>query len=608
MAHLLGAEKLHLEYPTRTIFTEVTLGISEGDRIGIVGRNGDGKTTLLRLLAGDLEPDRGQVIPRGGLRVGYLGQADQFPPEVTVREAVVGELAEHEWAGESRIREIIAGLVADLPWESRVGELSGGQVRRVALASLLVQEWDLLILDEPTNHLDLQAIAWLAHHLQQRWAPGKGGLLVVTHDRWFLDEVSNATWEVHDGIVEPFEGGYAAYVLQRVERDRQAAVKEAKRQNLLRKELAWLRRGAPARTSKPKFRLDAASALISDVPPLRDSVQLSQLATARLGKRVVDLLDVSFSYGDNPILSDITWRIAPGERSAILGANGAGKSTLLRLIEGDLSPTSGLVRHGKTVKLAVLDQRFRALEDIAEDRVREVLARTKTSFEVDGKELTPAQLLERLGFSTAHLSAYVGELSGGQKRRLQLLLILLSQPNVLILDEPTNDVDHEMLTAMEDLLDSWPGTLIVVSHDRYLVERVTDQQYAILYGTLRHLPGGVDEYLALSAAGGGAGLPESSGGSGLAESGPAVSGLAESGLAVSGLSGAERRALEKELTAIERKLARISGEIAKVHEQMAAHDQSDYSGLSDLTAKLRAKEDEVDDLESRWLELSNSLE
>ena len=608
MAHLLGAEKLHLEYPTRTIFTDVTLGISEGDRIGIVGRNGDGKTTLLRLLAGDLEPDRGQVIPRGDLRVGYLGQADQFPPEVTVREAVVGDLAEHEWAGESRIREIIAGLVADLPWESRVGELSGGQVRRVALASLLVQEWDLLILDEPTNHLDLQAIAWLAHHLQQRWAPGKGGLLVVTHDRWFLDEVSNATWEVHDGIVEPFEGGYAAYVLQRVERDRQAAVKEAKRQNLLRKELAWLRRGAPARTSKPKFRLDAASALISDVPPLRDSVQLSQLATARLGKRVVDLLDVSFSYGDNPILSDITWRIAPGERSAILGANGAGKSTLLRLIEGDLSPTSGLVRHGKTVKLAVLDQRFRALEDIAEDRVREVLARTKTSFEVDGKELTPAQLLERLGFSTAHLSAYVGELSGGQKRRLQLLLILLSQPNVLILDEPTNDVDHEMLTAMEDLLDSWPGTLIVVSHDRYLVERVTDQQYAILDGTLRHLPGGVDEYLALSAAGGGSGLPESSVGSGLAESGLAESGLAESGLAVSGLSGAERRALEKELAAIERKLARISGEIAKVHEQMAAHDQSDYSGLSDLTAKLRAKEDEVDDLESRWLELSNSLE
>ncbi|WP_350258806.1 ABC-F family ATP-binding cassette domain-containing protein [Scrofimicrobium sp. R131] len=603
MAHLLGAEKLHLEYPTTTIFTDVTLGISEGDRIGIVGRNGDGKTTLLRLLAGDLEPDRGQVIPRGDLRVGYLGQADQFPPEVTVREAVVGDLAEHEWAGESRIREIIAGLVADLPWESRVGELSGGQVRRVALASLLVQEWDLLILDEPTNHLDLQAIAWLARHLQQRWAPGKGGLLVVTHDRWFLDEVSNATWEVHDGIVEPFEGGYAAYVLQRVERDRQAAVKEAKRQNLLRKELAWLRRGAPARTSKPKFRLDAASALISDVPPLRDSVQLSQLATARLGKRVVVLLDVSFSYGDNPILSDITWRIAPGERSAILGANGAGKSTLLRLIEGDLSPTSGLVRHGKTVKLAVLDQRFRALEDIAEDRVREVLARTKTSFEVDGKELTPAQLLERLGFSTAHLSAYVGELSGGQKRRLQLLLILLSQPNVLILDEPTNDVDHEMLTAMEDLLDSWPGTLIVVSHDRYLVERVTDQQYAILDGTLRHLPGGVDEYLALSAAGGGSGLPESSVGSG-----PAVSGLAESGLAMSGLSGAERRALEKELAAIERKLARISGEIAKVHEQMAAHDQSDYSGLSDLTAKLRAKEDEVDDLESRWLELSNSLE
>ncbi|WP_298129077.1 ABC-F family ATP-binding cassette domain-containing protein, partial [Micropruina sp.] len=515
MGFLLGAEALHLEYPTRVVFDSVTLGVNEGDRIGVVGRNGDGKSSLLRLLAGRLEPDGGWVRRRGDVRIGMLTQEDALASGVTVRAAIVGDQPDHAWASDPKIRDVLAGLVADLDFEAAVDTLSGGQRRRVALAALLVGDWDVVALDEPTNHLDVEGITWLAAHLNGRWARNAGGLLVVTHDRWFLDEVATATWEVHDRIVEPFEGGYAAYVLQRVERDRQAAAVEAKRQNLMRKELAWLRRGAPARTSKPKFRIDAANQLIEDVPPPRDRLELSRLATARLGKDVVDLIDAGVRFGDNEVLRGIEWRIAPGERTSIMGANGAGKSTLLGLVAGTVRPTSGRVKRGKTVKLAVLDQQFDALTEIAGDRVREVLARTRTSYQIDGRELTPAQLLERLGFAREHLSARVGELSGGQKRRLQLLLVLLSEPNVLILDEPSNDVDTDMLAAMEDLLDSWPGTLLVVSHDRYLVERVTDQQYAIIDGHLRHLPGGVDEYLRLRA--------------GQAASGSAASGSAASG-------------------------------------------------------------------------------
>ena len=408
-------------------------------------------------------------------------------------------MADHEWAGDPRARDVVAGLVADLPWRAEIGTLSGGQRRRVQLAALLVGDWDVIGLDEPTNHLDVEGITWLAGHLRQRWARNTGGLLVVTHDRWFLDEVVTTTWEVHDGIVEPFDGGYAAYVLQRVERDRQAAAAEAKRQNLMRKELAWLRRGAPARTSKPKFRIDAANQLIEDVPPLRNPVELAKLATARLGKDVIDLLDVSVSYDGRPVLRDVEWLIAPGERTGIVGANGAGKSTLLGLIAGTVTPDSGRVKRGKTVRLATLDQQSEDLDEIADERVREVIGRLQTTYQVDGRDLTPAQLLERLGFGTEHLSARVGELSGGQRRRLQLMLTLLAEPNVLVLDEPTNDVDIDMLSATEDLLDSWPGTLIVVSHDRYLLERVTDQQYAILDGHLRHLPGGIDEYLRIVA-------------------------------------------------------------------------------------------------------------
>ncbi|CAM3422789.1 ABC-F family ATP-binding cassette domain-containing protein [Occultella aeris] len=590
MAHLLGAEALHLEYPTRVVFDSVTAGIDEGDRIGIVGRNGDGKSSLLGMLAGRIQPDGGRVTRRGGVRMAVLDQGDTLDPARTVGASIVGTQPEHEWAGDARVRDVIAGLVSDIGWDATVGSLSGGQRRRVALAALLVDDWDIVALDEPTNHLDVEGITWLAGHLRTRWAPNAGGLLVVTHDRWFLDEVATATWEVHDRVVEPFEGGYAAYVLQRVERDRQAAAVESKRQNLMRKELAWLRRGPPARTSKPKFRIDAANQLIEDVPEIRDRVALSRLATARLGKDVVDLLDVSVSYGDKPVLRGIEWRIGPGERTAILGANGAGKSTLLAVIAGTLQPDSGRVKRGKTVQLAMLDQQFTELAEIGGDRVRDVLARTRTTYVVDGKEMTPAQLLERLGFAREHLSARVGELSGGQKRRLQFLLILLSEPNVLVLDEPTNDVDTDMLAAMEDVLDSWPGTLIVVSHDRYLLERITDQQYAIIDGGLRHLPGGVDEYLRLRQA------------QAAAPTGAKQSSTPEA--AATRLSGAEERAARKELTATERKLERLGERIAGIHERMAAHDQGDYEGIGRLNDELREAESENAALEERWFELS----
>ncbi|GAT04214.1 ABC-F family ATP-binding cassette domain-containing protein [Mycolicibacterium fortuitum] len=597
MAHLLGGETLHLEYPTGVVFDSVTVGVSEGDRIGIVGRNGDGKSTLLGMLTGRITPHAGRVTRRSGLRVGSLDQTDTLDPGHTVSWSLVGDRPEHEWAGDARIRDVIGGLVADIPFDAPVSTLSGGQRRRIQLAALLIGDWDVIALDEPTNHLDIQGITWLAGHIKQRWARNAGGLLLITHDRWFLDEVATTTWEVHDRIVEPFEGGYAAYVLQRVERDRQAASIEAKRQNLMRKELAWLRRGAPARTSKPKFRIDAANALISDVPPLRNTVELSRLATARLGKDVIDLLDVSVVYpgSQREVLRDIEWRIGPGERTGIVGANGAGKSTLLGLIAGTVTPTSGRVKRGKTVRLSILDQQSSELDAVAGDMVREVIGRLQTSYQIDGKDLTPAQLLERLGFARDQLSTRVGELSGGQRRRLQLMLVVLSEPNVLVLDEPTNDVDTDMLTATEDLLDSWPGTLIVVSHDRYLLERVTDQQYAILDGRLRHLPGGVDEYLRLTEQR--AGSTGSTAPAVRTETAPAQA-----------KSGAELRAVEKEISSIDRSLAKLADRISGKHDELAAHDQSDHVGLGKLTAELRELESQVADLEARWMELSELLE
>lgn len=601
MAHLLGAEALHLQYPTQVVFDSITVGVNDGDRIGIVGRNGDGKSSLLAMLTGRLQPDSGRVTRRGGLTVAALEQADTLDPDSPVSVALVGDRPDHEWAGDAKVRDVVGGLVSDIDWQMPVSALSGGQRRRVQLAALLMGDWDVIALDEPTNHLDVEGITWLAEHLKTRWARNSGGLLMVTHDRWFLDEVATSTWEVHDGIVEPFDGGYASYVLQRVERDRIAATAEAKRQNLMRKELAWLRRGAPARTSKPKFRIDAANQLIADVPPIRNGVELAKLATARLGKDVIDLLDVSVSFPDSrggpdseggrPVLRDVEWRIAPGERTGIVGANGAGKSTLLGLIAGTVTPTSGRVKRGKTVRLAMLDQQSGRLAEIAQDMVRDVVGRLQTTYMVDGKELTPTQLLERLGFRREQLSSRVGDLSGGQRRRLQLMLTLLDEPNVLVLDEPTNDVDIDMLAATEDLLDSWPGTLIVVSHDRYLLERITDQQYAVIDGHLRHLPGGIDEYLRIAEK------KETLRETGKTPSQPSTA-----------LSGAELRSVHKEISALERALAKLAGKVDAKHVALAEHDQSDHVGIGRLTSELRALEAELAATENRWLELSELAE
>ncbi|MFE7844375.1 ABC-F family ATP-binding cassette domain-containing protein [Microbacterium sp. NPDC057407] len=602
MAHLLGAEALHLEFPTKVVFDGVSLGVDEGDRIGIVGRNGDGKSSLLAMLAGRLEPDAGRVTVRSGVRIGVLDQSDTLDDTLTVAQAVVGGRAEHEWAGDPRTRDVVAGLLGGIAWDGPVTGLSGGQRRRVALAALLSGDHDVIFLDEPTNHLDVEAIAWLADHIKRRWASGQRGLLVVTHDRWFLDEVCTRTWEVHDRVVEPFEGGYAAYILQRVERDRQAAAIEARRQNLARKELAWLRRGAPARTSKPKFRIDAANALIADVPEIRDKTQLQSLAVSRLGKDVVDLLDAAVSFpapdgGSREVLHPVEWRIAPGERTGILGVNGAGKSTLLGLVSGDVEPTSGRVKRGKTVKVATLTQRLDELEDHLDDPVRVVISRLRTTYTFGAgskaQDLTPGQLLERMGFASAQLSTPVKDLSGGQKRRLQLLLILLEQPNVLILDEPTNDLDTDMLAAMEDLLDTWPGTLLVVSHDRYFIERVTDQQYAILGGHLRHLPGGVDEYLRLRER-------ERAAGSATTDAAASVPPTA-------GLSGAELRAAQKEAAALERRLEKLEAQITAARTGLADHDQSDYVGLGAEMARIGSLEAERDDVEARWFEVTETM-
>ncbi|MET0885752.1 MAG: ABC-F family ATP-binding cassette domain-containing protein, partial [Mycetocola sp.] len=514
----------------------------------------------------------------------------------------VGDTPEYEWAGDSRVRDVIEGLLKDLPWDAEIGSLSGGQRRRVSLAKLLAGDWDVIALDEPTNHLDVEAITWLAGHLKKRWSPSNGGLIVVTHDRWFLDEVCTATWEVHDRLIEPFEGGYAAYILQRVERDRMSAASEAKRQNLMRKELAWLRRGAPARTTKPKFRMDAANELIANEPEPRNAVALAQMATSRLGKDVVDLLDAGVVYpdpesatGTKTVLKDIEWRIAPGERTAILGVNGAGKSTLLGLVTGTVTPTSGRVKRGKTVKIASLTQQLDELKEIEHERVSTVVGMQKTSYVTGDKEMTPGQMLERLGFTSAQLSTPVKDLSGGQRRRLQLLLILLDEPNVLILDEPTNDLDTDMLAAIEDLLDSWPGTLLVVSHDRYLVERVTDQQYAVLDGHLRHLPGGVDEYLTLRSGQGAA---------------PLIAPLAAEGAAPSSpkLGGAELRNAQKEIASTDRKIEKLRQRIVDTHELLANHDQDDYVGLGELSERLQGLESDLVALETRWLELSELLE
>jgi ATPase subunit of ABC transporter with duplicated ATPase domains len=586
LAHLLGAEKISLSFATTRVFENLTIGVQDGDRIGIVGRNGDGKSTLIKLFARIQEPDSGQITKRGDVRIGLLDQFDQFAPSETISHVVVGDTPEHEWAGNPKIRDIFQGLLKDFDFDQKVSELSGGQRRRVALAALLAKEWDILMLDEPTNHLDIEGVAWLAQHLKTRWGKATGGLLVVTHDRWFLDEVCNLTWEVHDGIVEIYDGGYAAYILERNERARSQAASESRRQNLLRKELAWLRRGAPARTTKPKFRIDAANELIANEPPPRDSVSLAKLATTRLGKDVLDIENVSYEIDSKQILNNVTLRLGPGDRIGLVGPNGAGKTTLLRLILGKISPTSGRVKLGKTVVPAILSQEVLELYEFGDQRIFELIAREKKTFTVNKKEVGISQLIEQLGFTSLQLQTPVSDLSGGQKRRLQLLRLLFGEPNLLILDEPTNDLDTDMLAQVEDLLDSWPGTLIVVSHDRYLLERVTDMQYALLGdGAIRHLPRGVDQYLELRS---GSDKKSSSGE-------PAKA------------SGAELRASQKTLQKLERGIAKLEAEEAALQIGLQHHDPSDHEGLA--TAALKANELATQKalLEAQWMELSERI-
>ena len=580
MAHLLGAEKIRLSFATTRVFENLTIGVQDGDRIGIVGRNGDGKSTLIKLFARIQEPDSGQITKRGDVRIGILDQFDQFLPSETISHVVVGDTPEHEWAGNSKIRDIFQGLLKDFDFNQQVSELSGGQRRRVALAALLAKEWDILMLDEPTNHLDIEGVAWLAQHLKTRWGKATGGLLVVTHDRWFLDEVCNLTWEVHDGTVEIYDGGYASYILERNERARSQAASESRRQNLLRKELAWLRRGAPARTTKPKFRIDAANELIANEPPPRDSVSLAKLATTRLGKDVLDIENLSYEIDSKQILNNVTLRLGPGDRIGLVGPNGAGKTTLLRLILGKLFPTSGRLKLGKTVVPAILSQEVLEFDEFGDQRIFELIAREKKTFTVNKKEVGISQLIEQLGFTSLQLQTPVSDLSGGQKRRLQLLRLLFGEPNLLILDEPTNDLDTDMLAQVEDLLDSWPGTLIVVSHDRYLLERVTDMQYALLGdGAVRHLPRGVDQYLEIRSASEKVASPQS---------GPKA-------------SGAELRASQKAIQKLERAIEKLEAEEAAIQLDLQSHDPLDHDGLA--AAALRAQElaNQRQLLEAKWL-------
>lgn len=625
MAHLLGVENLRIVVGSRTLLDGVTVGIEDGTRVGVLGPNGAGKSTFLRALSGQREIDGGRITRAADTRVAILNQSDNFPPGISVRQAVHGDMPEHVWASNPAVRDIHAGLLADVDLAADVDTLSGGQRRRVALAHVLTQDAQVVVLDEPTNHLDVEGVDWLARHLQKRFdsARGDGALVVVTHDRWFLDAICNRVWEVVPGVdpgngrpqipgrIELYDGGYAAYILARAERARQAEVAAAKRENLLRKELAWLRRGAPARTSKPRFRIDAAEALIADVPPPRDSVEITRMATARLGKRVIDLENVSVSYpapggGENQVLREVTWRLAPGERVGIVGVNGAGKTTLLRLLQGTQKPTSGRVRTGQTVDVVTLSQTTHELDQISELRVVEAVAAVAEHVTVGGKELSASQLVERLGFTRQRAWTRVGEISGGERRRLQLLRLLMAQPNVLLLDEPTNDLDTDTLAAIEDILDTFPGTLVVVSHDRYLLERVTDHQLALLGdGHLRDLPGGVEQYLELrrqqlTAASGAAGTTSPT-----AEAKNAPS-QGEQGA----LSGAQRHAAAKNLARLERQLDKVSAQIAKLHAEMeaASADTGRVNDLIELGKQLSQAQERQADIELEWLEAAGELE
>ena len=625
MAHLLGVENLRIVVGSRTLLDGVTVGIEDGTRVGVLGPNGAGKSTFLQALSGQREIDGGRITRAADTRVAILNQSDNFPPGISVRQAVHGDMPEHVWASNPAVRDIHAGLLADVDLAVDVDTLSGGQRRRVALAHVLTQDAQVVVLDEPTNHLDVEGVDWLARHLQKRFdsARGDGALVVVTHDRWFLDAICNRVWEVVPGVdpgngrpqipgrIELYDGGYAAYILARAERARQAEVAAAKRENLLRKELAWLRRGAPARTSKPRFRIDAAEALIADVPPPRDSVEITRMATARLGKRVIDLENVNVSYpapggGENQVLREVTWRLAPGERVGIVGINGAGKTTLLRLLQGTQKPTSGRVRTGQTVDVVTLSQTTHELDQISELRVVEAVAAVAEHVTVGGKDLSASQLVERLGFTRQRAWTRVGEISGGERRRLQLLRLLMAQPNVLLLDEPTNDLDTDTLASIEDILDTFPGTLVVVSHDRYLLERVTDHQLALLGdGHLRDLPGGVEQYLELRRQQ----LAASSGAAG-ATSATAEAKNAPSQGEQGALSGAQRHAAAKNLARLERQLDKVSAQIAKLHADMeaASADPGRVNDLIELGKQLSQAQERQADIELEWLEAAGELE
>ncbi|WP_114907252.1 ABC-F family ATP-binding cassette domain-containing protein [Ornithinimicrobium murale] len=609
MANLIATDRARLIAGTQVLLDDVSLGVLDGERIGVLGRNGGGKTSLLGVLQGNRELDTGRVLRPAGVTSGMLAQADVLDPDATVRQVVLGDLAEHEWAGDPRVREIVSGLLGDLGatvlggLDSPVGAKSGGELRRLALAALLVRDPDLLLLDEPTNHLDVEGVAWLAAYLSQRRPRPGSGLVFVTHDRWFLDAVATRTWEVSDGQVHSYDGGYAAYVLARAERARVAAVTEERRNNLLRKELAWLQRGAPARTSKPRFRIDAAEALVANEPPPRDSVELVRFATTRLGKDVLDLLDATVRLGDRVLLDDVTWRIGPGDRFGIVGVNGAGKSTLFRALMGQIPLEDGTLKTGKTVRLACLSQDLRELEAVAGRTVIDAITQVRSFTVLGGKEISASQLATRLGFTGGRQQSRVGDLSGGERRRLQFLRLLMDEPNVLLLDEPTNDLDIDTLTSMEDVLDGWAGTLLVVSHDRYLLERMTDRQVALLGdGGLRDLPGGVEQYLELrramqTRAERGGPAPQASGGS---HSTAKASGGAQSG-GSSAPRAAEVREARKTVARVEKALARLGERETRVHEEMVAQ-ATNAEAMMRLSAQLAAIRDERETLELEWLE------
>ena len=606
--NLISLEKAAKSYAHRTLLDGVSLGVSAGDRIGVVGRNGAGKSTLLAMLAGITEPDTGRVAMATGLRLGYLPQSDQLTG--TVREIVFGRAgppAVTPWEADPRARAIMAELLPGTGLDAAASQLSGGERRRVALASLLVAERDVLLLDEPTNHLDIEAIDWLGRHLRDRAENGHCAVIVVSHDRWLLDTVCERTWEVDRGQVHSAEGGYSAYVLSQAERERGEEAAERRRRNLARKELAWLQRGARARSTKAKFRVEAATALIASEPPPRDSVELTRLATARLGKTVIELEDVSVSVGSaghqRPLLEQVTWRLGPGDRVGIVGVNGAGKTSLLNVLAGVVLSTGlheeGTVIRGKTVRLAYLSQELAELDP--DLRVREAVEEIRLRIRVGDRELSAGQLLERLGFSTERQWTKVGDLSGGERRRVQMLRLLMDEPNVLLLDEPTNDLDIETLTEFEDLLDGWPGTLVVVSHDRYFLERVTEHVVALLGDArLAFLAGGVDEYLSRVRA-----VREAPAAQGPATARPPAAGGPE--IAAPRSSAGQERTARKEMQRLERQLERLSAREAELTVQLA-ENATDYEKLTALGADLRATQAEKSDLEERWLTLAADLD